>query len=58
MNSLEKTGAFAHAMNQFEKEVKPNFTADPKRSWFISFPRAKLEDDLDNNLECDILDLK
>jgi hypothetical protein len=58
MIGLKKSEAFSLAMKQFDQEVKPNFTADPNKSWFVSFPRAKLEDDPDNNLECDLLNLK
>lgn len=45
-------------MKAFDQEVKPNFTNDPAKSWFIAFPKAKLEDDPANNLEADFLHLK
>ncbi len=58
MFALRKHEAFAHAMKQFDQEVKPNFTADPNKSWFVSFPMAKLADDPDNDLQSDFLNLK
>jgi hypothetical protein len=56
--ALRKKEAFAIAMKTFDQEVKPNFTGDPAKSWFVSFPRAKLADDPANHLESDFLNLK
>lgn len=56
--ALRKKEAFAIAMKTFDQEVKPNFTGDPAKSWFVTFPRAKLADDPANNLEADFLHLK
>jgi len=56
--SLRKTDAFSIAMKTFDQEVKPNFTDDPNKSWFVSFPMARLAEDPVNNLLADCLQLK
>jgi len=58
MFKLRKTKAFVSAVKSFDQEVKPNFTNDPAKEWFISFPMAKLPDDPANHLEADFLLLK
>ncbi|KAK2691598.1 hypothetical protein QWA68_007810 [Fusarium oxysporum] len=48
---LKKSRAFHLASKQFDREIKRSFRGGIEEEYFINFPTAKLEDDLDNGLE-------
>lgn len=41
------------AEKQFENEIKKSFRGLEDEEYLVSFPLAKLQDDLDNGLEAD-----
>ncbi|KAF5593829.1 Hsp70 chaperone protein [Fusarium pseudoanthophilum] len=48
---LKKSKAFHLASKQFDREIKRSFRGGNEEEYFVNFPTAKLEDDLDNGLE-------
>ncbi|KAF5006441.1 hypothetical protein FDECE_7201 [Fusarium decemcellulare] len=48
---LKKSKAFHLASRQFDREIKRSFQGETEEEYFVNFPTAKLEDDLDNGLE-------
>ncbi|KAF5544502.1 Hsp70 chaperone protein [Fusarium phyllophilum] len=47
---LKKSRAFHLASKQFDREIKRSFRGGTEEEYFVNFPTAKLEDDLDNGL--------
>lgn len=47
---LKKTVGWAKAINDFDKTIKTAFKGDVKEIFYITFPKADLEDDLDEGL--------
>jgi hypothetical protein len=56
--ALRKTKGYSHAMEQFDKSIKPAFRATGDEEYFVNFPMASLQDDPDNNLQSNCLNLK
>ncbi|KAM0546652.1 hypothetical protein ACHAPJ_010790 [Fusarium lateritium] len=48
---LKKSKAFHLASRQFDREVKRSYQGGADEEYFVNFPTAKLEDDLDKGLE-------
>ncbi|KAJ4245770.1 hypothetical protein NW762_013894 [Fusarium torreyae] len=48
---LKKSKAFHLASRQFDREIKRSFQGGADEEYFVNFPTAKLEDDLDRGLE-------
>ncbi|KAJ3537626.1 hypothetical protein NM208_g6234 [Fusarium decemcellulare] len=48
---LKKSKAFHLASKQFDREIKRSFQGEAEEEYFVNFPTAKLEDDLDSGLE-------
>ena len=50
-NELRKTKGFWLAERAFDKEVKKAFRGNANEEFFVNFPMACLEDDIDSGLE-------
>jgi hypothetical protein len=48
---LKKSKAFTLASRQFDREIKKCFRGGVEEEYFVNFPTARLEDNLDNGLE-------
>jgi hypothetical protein len=48
---LKKSKAFQLASRQFDREIKRSFRGGAEEEYFVNFPTAKLNDNLDDGLE-------
>lgn len=48
--NLKKGVGWAKALNEFDKNIKTAFAGDPKDVYYVTFPKAQLEDDPDEGL--------
>ncbi|KAJ4387858.1 hypothetical protein N0V93_008461 [Gnomoniopsis smithogilvyi] len=48
--NLKKSVGWIKALNEFDKNIKTAFTGDTSEAHFVTFPKAELEDDLDEGL--------
>lgn len=47
---LKKCVGWSQALNEFDKVIKTGFNGDITKTFYVTFPKAELEDDLAENL--------